>query len=400
MKESINNPVVILGGNINGLGIVRSFQKTNIPVYVFIQDRDITRWSRFCKTVHCPDPKTDSFAPFLYEFCKGFEVKPVLFATADIFLMPLIHHKKQLDEVAYTPTCEPELFDKLIEKKYLYAFAEGVGVSCPKTKNLQAEELDDKAVEGMLYPLIIKPSVNITFQKTFGQKALLVKDDKELASFIEEVNKHSYVGPIIIQEYIPGDMTTLHTITSFVDKKHEIRGYSIGHKIRQYPAKTGTITAGLVEHVESILEMSKRFVKEVGFYGISNIEYKYDSRDGQYKLMEINPRTGLWNLSVLESGINLPLMAYRDILGQAIQDESNKEGKLIWAYTLFDLLVSLNGYKSNGEPEETLSYSQWRKSLKDYKKVDAIFKWNDPIPFIVDSSHLIVASIKRVLKKK
>ena len=327
-------------------------------------------------------------------------MKPVLFATADIFLMPLIHHKKQLEEVAYIPTCEPELFDKLIEKKYLYAFAESVGVSCPKTKNLQAEELDDKVVDGMLYPLIIKPSVNITFQKTFGQKALLVKDDKELAGFIEEVKKHSYASPIIIQEYIPGDMTTLHTITSYVDKKHEIRGYSIGHKIRQYPAKTGTITAGLVDHVESILEMSKRFVKEVGFYGISNIEYKYDSRDGQYKLMEINPRTGLWNLSVLESGINLPLMAYRDILGQTIQDESNKEGKLIWAYTIFDLLVSLNGYKSSGEPEETLSYSQWRKSLKNYKKVDAIFKWNDPIPFIVDSSNLIVASIKRVLKKK
>lgn len=400
MKDSINNPVVILGGNINGLGIVRSFQKTKIPVYVLIQDRDITSWSRFCKTVHCPDPKTDSFAPFLYKFCSGFEMKPVLYATADIFLMSLIHHKNQLDEVAYIPTCESELFDKLIEKKFLYAFAEGVGVSCPKTKNLLAEDLDANVVDGMLYPLIVKPSVNITFQKTFGQKALLVKDDKELVGFIDEVNKHRYTGPIIIQEYIPGDMTTLYTITSFVDKKHEIRGYSIGHKIRQYPAKTGTITAGLVEHVESILEMSKRFVREVGFYGISNIEYKYDARDGQYKLMEINPRTGLWNLSVLESGINLPQMAYRDVLDQTIQDESNKEGKLIWAYTLFDLLVSLYGYKSNGEHEESLSYSQWKKSLKGYKKVDAIFKWNDPFPFLADSLHLIIASIKRLLKRK
>ena len=398
MLEQLN-PVIILGGNINGLGIVRSFQKTDISVYVFIQQKDFITHSHFCKTVMCPDPKSDDFEGFLYQYCKGMTNKPVIFATADVFLIPLIRNKKKLEEVAYIPTCDQELFDKLIEKKYLYQFAEQVGVACPKTKNLLAEEIDMTITDGMLYPLIVKPSVNITFQKTFGQKALLMDNPKDMRQFISEVQNKKYVGPLIIQEYIPGDMTTLHTITSYADRNSEIRGYSIGHKIRQYPARTGTITAGLVEHVEDILDMSKRFVKAVGFYGISNIEYKYDERDGLYKLMEINPRTGLWNLSVLESGVNLPLMAYRDILGETISDECDKEKKLIWAITLFDLLVSLRGYKANGEAEYALSYKAWRRSLSGTRKVDAIFRWNDPMPSIVHAFSLLLYSMKKVFKK-
>ena len=399
MISTRHNPVVILGGNINGLGIVRSFQKTGIPVYVLIQNKDFIRFSRFCKAVTCPDPKTEAFVPFLVDFCSKFKLKPVVFATADVFLIPLIRNKKEIEEVAYIPTCEQKLFDKLIEKKYLYQFAEQVGVACPKTRNLLAEEIDMAITDGMLYPLIVKPSVNITFQKTFGQKALLIDTLEDMQLFIADVRRKEYMGPLIIQEYIPGDMTTLHTITSYADRNSEIRGYSIGHKIRQYPAKTGTITSGLVEHVEPILEMSRRFVKSVCFYGISNIEYKYDERDGLYKLMEINPRTGLWNLSVLESGVNLPLMAYKDILGEPIANESNERGKLVWAITLFDMLVSLRGYRSNGEAEYSLSFKEWRKSLKGSRKVDAIFNWSDPMPSLIHTFGLLSYSIKKVLKK-
>lgn len=399
MKEQKYNPVVILGGNVNGIGIVRSFQNTKIPVYVLINDNDIIRYSRFCKAIKCPDPDKKEFGDFLMSFCTSLQQKPVVFATSDLFLMPLIHHKENLREVAFVPTCDKELFDKLIEKKYLYSFAEQVGVPCPKTKTLLAEEVELTVANDMLYPLIIKPSVNLTFKQTFGQKALLAANEGELAQFIKDVKKHNYKGPLIIQEYIPGNMTTLYTITSYADADSRIRGYSIGHKIRQYPAKTGTITAGLVEHVQEILDMSRRFVKAVGFYGISNIEYKYDERDGKYKLMEINPRTGWWNLSVLESGVNLPLMAYRDILGEPIREECNPNGRLIWAYTIFDMLISLRGYKSMGDTDEALSFNQWRKSLQGCRKVDALFKWNDPLPSIVDTSNKLFYSVKKLIKK-
>ena len=399
MKNKQQNPVVILGGNINGLGIVRSFQKTSIPVFVLIHDKDFIRFSRFCKAFMCPDPQNEEFIPFLKSFCRSLPAKPIVFATSDVFLMPLIHSKKDLENEALIPTCEQELFDKLIEKKYLYSFAEQVGVDCPKTKCIQANQLNLKIEEDMRYPLIVKPSVNIIFRKVFGQKALLVNNKEELWSLIKKLDETKYDDSLIVQEYIPGDMTTLYTITSYVDKRHEVRGYSIGHKIRQYPAKTGTITSGLVEHVEDILEMSKRFVKEVEFYGISNIEYKYDERDGKYKLMEINPRTGIWNLSVLESGINLPLMAYNDILGRAIQDEYNKEGRLIWAYTIFDLLTSVNARSNQRDGATSISYKQWRSSLKGCRKVDAIFKWYDPMPSVINSINLLFYTFKKVVGK-
>ena len=50
-------------------------------------------------------------------------------------------------------------------------------------------------------------------------------------------------------------------------------------------------------------------IETLGFYGIANTEFKLDIRTGEFKLIEINARSGMWNSSVLNSGINMPLLA-------------------------------------------------------------------------------------------
>lgn len=382
LDDVSHSSVVILGSGINGLGIIRSFYKSKVSVYAMSWFRDYGMSSRFCKPVICPNPQNEvELVNFLIEFAKNFELKPVLFATSDAFLMCVISYKEKLSPYFHVPVCDWNILSGLIKKEFLYAIAENLGVLCPKTKIVKHNDDLLNLANDLMFPLIIKPSVNIKFTQLLGEKAYIVENELDLNVILEKIKKHDLLeNGIIIQEYIPGEALNLYTITSYANANNDILGYSIGHKIRQYPPQTGTIISGRIEHVEEILESALKFIKGSNFYGISNIEYKFDSRDNKFKLMEINPRTGVWNLSALRSGVNLPLMAYNDVVGNKVEFTCNHSANFVWMIFPLDLYHALWGFKKKGYPNFSISFKEWLKSVKG-KKVDACFKWNDPKPF-------------------
>lgn len=127
--------------------------------------------------------------------------------------------------------------------------------------------------------------------------------------------------------------------------------------------------------------MAQKFIEATQFYGISNIEFKRDCRTDEFKLVEINPRTDVSTLAGLPCGVNLPLMAYNDILGTKIDNIFNKDKEVNWLITPLDLYYSLWGNKRRGYQGYSLTFGQWYKSLRG-KKVDATFELTDPLPFI------------------
>ena len=163
---------------------------------------------------------------------------------------------------------------------------------------------------------------------------LIINSKQELLSFAAKLSTTIFSQkPLIIQEFIPGSVENLYTITSYANRNHEIISYSIGHKIRQDPPFAGTITSGRIDNVPQILHLSRKLVKSAKCYGISNIEFKKDERDGQYKLMEINPRSGVWNYSVKASGINLPLISYKDYFGESFSKTNKSKNITSVSYT-------------------------------------------------------------------
>lgn len=379
----MNNSVVILGGGVNALGIIRSFQKTNIPVITMSWYKDYGMSSRFTKSAICPNPLDKlKLIEFLCDYGNTLEKKAVLFATSDLFLLPIIEYKHKLDKYFHIPLSEWDTISQLLKKENLYKLADKLGIPAPKSCTAYSYEEFANNVKKFDFPLLIKPSVNISFTKHFGEKALAFESVFDLEKIDAKLRTFDYSSePIIIQDFISGNAETLYTITSYANKQNIIKGYSIGHKIRQFPPETGTIISGKVTHVPEILTHAQKFISATKFHGISNIEFKKDARDGEYKLMEINPRTGVWNLSALKCDVNLPLMAYNDSLSLPISDQYNHEKELIWMNTPMDIYYSLLGFKSKGYGKFSISFKEWLKSVKG-EKVDACFKWYDPFPFI------------------
>ncbi len=388
MKEIEVNPVFILGSGINALGVIRSFAKIDLKPILINYYKDYAMYSRHTKWKICPYPHDSiQLLEFLINLSRKFPKPPVLFITSDIFLDFIIKNIRELEKHFLIPIPKIEPLQKLLVKETMYQVAESANVPCPKTLVIESFDNFKDVTKKVEYPFIIKPSINIGFSKIFNNKIVKVENKQEFREFMKTLNESPIRDEVyVIQEYIDGYVEDLYTITSYADKNHEVVGYSIGHKIRQYPPETGTITSGKIIHNAEILESARKFIKYAQFTGISNIEFKKDKSDGKFKLMEINPRTGLWNFSALKCGVNLPLMAYNEILGKNITPQFNHESSIIWLNTPVDLYYSVIANRKRNYKKYAISFPSWLKSIKG-KKVDASFSWKDPLPFFIGAFH-------------
>ena len=59
-----------------------------------------------------------------------------------------------------------------------------------------------------------------------------------------------------------------------------------------------------------VADLSRTLLRSFGYRGMANIEFKFDARDGSYRLIEINPRSsGALQLAV-SAGIDFPFLVY------------------------------------------------------------------------------------------
>ena len=309
--------------------------------------------------------------------------KGYIVATTDKFLYTVSKNQSILKEYFIFPMSSWDTINKLVTKEHLYQIAETHNIPYPKTHILKSIFELENLKDNIALPLILKPSVPLNFSQITGKKVLFINNTIEYDYYINKIKKSKIaIGHFIIQEYIPGDNTNLYTITSYANKKSEIVAYSIGYKIRQNHPLAGSIIVGKTKHSEEILNISRSFIKIVGFHGVSNIEYKWDNRDNLFKLMEINPRPGIWNYSATACGVNISYIAYNDISGEKLKNDNYSSNyEIVWINLLMDIYKVFWGYKKLGFVNNSLSFNRWLKSIEG-KRTFAVFKLNDIKPFL------------------
>lgn len=386
---------VILGGYVNGLGLVRSLGQAGIPSIVIDCEKNIASQSKYvCNSFICPHPveKTPAFIEFMIEVGKQLPNKGVIFCTNDIWLIPISKYQEHLKPYYLYPMSSWDIIERCEDKAQLYNLATEAGILHPKTITLNSiDELEN--YEGDLpYPCVLKPSITVGFMETLGtsRRTLHIETAEEMVYWKKRINDVGLIDtPLILQELIPGGAENLYTLTAYSNRDGDILAYSTGHKIRQNPPDAGTIVSGRVTPEPELFRLGKKLIKAAGYYGISNTEFKKDPRDGKFKLIEINPRPGMWNYSVMASGINLPYMAYEEVHGRTVSPVGSTEQELIWILGVMDFYLSLYGYKKKGFSEYSMNLWQWLRTIRGAKRVEAIFKLSDPLPGIVYLQHFL-----------
>jgi len=380
---------IILGGQVNGLGLVRGLGEAGIPSIVIDYRANMAAKSKYVLAgLQCPHPDEamDAFVQYMAELGSELGTKGVLFCTNDIWLIPISKHQHELEAYYHYPMSKWDVIGQCTDKQYLYGLAAEAGVPFPQTVVLQGIRDVEAHKTHIPFPWVIKPAITVGFLEKLGSRGrtLIVKNENDLAYWQQRIVTCGLESvPLVLQESIPGGAEALYTLTAYSDPNGEILGYSTGHKIRQNPPDAGTIISGRVTPTPEIFHLGQRLIKHVGFYGISNTEFKKDARDGAFKLIEINPRPGMWNYATTATGINLPLMAYRQAIGEPVKPVEPVDTELIWLYSYLDFALSVYGFRKKGHVQYALSLRQWLASIRG-KRVDAVFQKRDPIPGIYD----------------
>ena len=384
-KSMIPCCVVSPTTHATGLGAIRSLAENKIPVVSFDWKKNsLGRFSNYCYSIVKDIDETESaIVNALIDLGKQFSIKPVLFITSDELTLILNNHRLQLREYFHFIVSEKNIVNNIVYKEKFYQIAAKSGIPIPKTWFIQTTEDFFKYKSAFVYPCIIKPTTSQPFRSIFGSKVLEIHTEYQYFEIQSQLQKHHI--QYILQEIIPGNETRLYTFGSYSDKNANALSVFTGRKLRQFPPDYGGCRFGESVYNKNLIQQGKQVLKAFHFQGISQIEFKLDTRDGLFKLIELNVRGWTWDYLATATGSNFYLTAYHDILGKKIKHTVTTHTGYLWHNMTEDLLNCIWLYKKHNYPGSRLSIIKWLQSFMGKKRVEAFFRWDDPFPFLYRS---------------
>jgi predicted ATP-grasp superfamily ATP-dependent carboligase len=353
--------VVAEVGWANGLAAIRSLGRHSLRV-VAVDNRTYALGfrSRYAEPHIAPDPIDDEdgyIAAFREIAAETGDVLPV-FPTHDEHLNALARHAGELGERYRFPFPSWDVLESIQSKRHQLDTAESIGFPIPRTFHPRSADEAQTAGAELGFPLIVKPAANVGFRRTHNVQLFRCENAAELARAYEDAAPFEPM----VQELVPGGAEAMYTLGSYVSADGEALGLFSGRKVRQTRGFTGVARVAEALWVDEVVEQGLALLRALSFHGLSQVEMIRDPRDGRYKLIEVNPRLWQWHGLAEACGVDLPWIAYRDLIGDRLPPVLKHESGKRWAITVM----------------AGASHAAQRRPY-----VDAVFARDDPKPALV-----------------
>jgi predicted ATP-grasp superfamily ATP-dependent carboligase len=357
------------------LGCIRALATQGVPVILLDHENTEGKLSRYVHRFYrCPSAlEPERLMNFMMDLGESRDLKGwVVFPTDDETVHFLSTHKPQLESIYKITTPPWNVTRYAYDKTLTYRLAEKIGVPTPKTfYPRNARDLEDRRIP---FPAIIKPAVMRSFFRQTGKKVFLAGDREELVDAYRRACQIIPASEVLVQELIPDVSRNLFSFSPFF-KNGRVLGRVIVQRIRQHPMDFGRATTyALTVDAPELERLGVKVLTAMNYYGIGEVEFIRDPRDGRFKFLEVNPRIWGWHTIALRAGVNLPYLLYLDQTGTTRTIPGyRKDVKWIREITDFTTVVS---EISKGR----MRIGQVLKSWKGEKEL-AVFSWKDPLPF-------------------
>lgn len=384
---------LVVGGDHPGLGVARSLGRREIPVYIVEDQTSVSQFSKYAtkvirvKNIRDEDATVDS----VIEIGKRYGLEGwVLIPTRDETVAAFSRHRARLAELFRVTTQAWDSIQWAWDKNKTYRLSEQLGIPVPGTWNVRSvEELEP------LYsrlPLAIKPAIKENFFYATGAKAWRADSPDELKELFERASEQIPPEEIMIQEIIPGDGTTQYSYCAFA-VNGEPHSTLVARRGRQHPREFGR-AATYVETAEcsEIEELSERFLKALDYHGLVEIEFKYDSRDGRYKLLDVNARAWGFHSLGMAAGVDFCYLLYADQFGER-NEPIQARSEVGWLRLVTDVPTAWTQIAGGH-----LTLGTYFKSLKN-TRTESVFAVEDPLPSLAEIALLPYLIAKKYLFK-
>jgi predicted ATP-grasp superfamily ATP-dependent carboligase len=368
---------LVLGGAYGSLGIVRSLGRQGIPVWVLTNDHLMARFSRYAK--NCPPwPEVTSArqAEYLLELGKRHNLEGwTLFPGGDMEAELCARHRDSLGRFFRLTTPCWNVMEWAYNKRLTYQLAQRLQVGlpwtcCPDSRE-EVERLDCP------FPLVLKPAVKEEANAFTKAKAWRVDDRNALLARYDEARKLVDPRVIVLQEFVPGAGEAQFSYAALWGPQGPVASL-LARRVRQYPVQFG-YNSTFVETVEcpEVELLAVRLLEAIAYTGLVEVEFKYDSRDGRYKLLDINARTWTWHTLGRRAGVDFPYLAWLLAQGEAVPAARGRAG-VRWVHSLRDVVAAIQEIRRG-----TLTLKDYVHTMRGGAE-HAVLAPDDPVPALME----------------
>ena len=385
---------VVVGGDYLGLGIARSLGRNRVPVCIIDDEDSMAPFSRYAtKAVKVPDLRDERKAvAAVLEIGKKFNLRGwVLYPTRDELVAAFSRYREELTPFFRVPVPEMETVQWAWDKRNTYRLADELGIPTPRTwypRNLR--DLDGIHGEP---PFAVKPAIKEHFFYDMGAKAWRANSREELRQLYQRAAAQVETGEVMIQNFIPGDGAQQYAYCAFFKEGRAVAKMVVRRR-RQHPREFGKAST-YVETIDLpvLEELSERFLRRINYYGLVELEYKVDPRDGQYKLLDVNGRAWGYHSLGVAAGVDFPHLMFSDQMGETVPPRRGRVG-VRWIRLITDLPTAAMGMVKGQQPVWPYLKSLWGINT------ESVLCWDDPLPGLLEFGLMPYSHLKRALAKR
>jgi predicted ATP-grasp superfamily ATP-dependent carboligase len=254
-------------------------------------------------------------------------------------------------------------------------------VAAPRAWIIEDVESMERAAKEAAYPCVLKPleahywRQGGNWELVGARKAIAVGGAADLRSEYRAIARADHRA--LLQEMVPGSDDNLVTAACYIDAHSRCLGGFQTRKLLQVPEGFGTGCIVQSVALPELMEPTVRLLQAMDYRGIAEVEYKFDSEAGAYKLIEVNPRP--WDQHRLgnAAGVDLVYAAWCEHAGLPAPAGTQPVPGAKWIAedTLATALV------------RSLRHGTARFAallqLARGKRIYAIGSWKDPLPSLL-----------------
>ena len=262
------------------------------------------------------DPK---YIDITLDICKQYSID-ALMSLNDLELPILAENKAKFEALGVKViVSDPKVIDICFDKYLTAQWTESIGLNAPKTYVRLADAKKALAAGDIVFPLFMKPrwgSGSIGLETIDDMEELDIYYNILMKKIKKTILATASVGDeyIMIQEKLTGKEFGL-------DVMNDLEGNNVGVSVKQKLAmRAGETDKAITVDLPEVREMGKKLGEKLKHIGNLDVDIMQRA-NGDYCVLELNPRFGGGYPFSYEAGVNLPKAILQWLKGETIDSK-------------------------------------------------------------------------------
>ncbi len=266
--------------------------------------------------VQVPAVYDPSYIDLTLDICKKYNIKALL-CLNDLELPILAENKAKFEAIGVTViVSDPKVIDVAFDKYKTAQWVESIGLNAPKTYVTLASAKEALAKGEIAFPLFMKPrwgSGSIGLETIDDMEELDIYYHLLMKKIKKTILATASVGDeyIMIQEKLTGNEFGL-------DVMNDLEGNNVGVSVKQKLAmRAGETDKALTVDLPEVREMGATIGRNIKHIGNLDVDIMQRA-NGDYCVLELNPRFGGGYPFSYEAGVNMPKAILQWLKGEMV----------------------------------------------------------------------------------